>query len=53
MKVVYLWVNDFVNNKEEIETQLFYENQKEKKFKLVLTYEESIVWEMGNKYNIN
>lgn len=49
MKVVYLWVNDFVDNKEEIEQQLFFENQKVKKFKIVLTYEEEVVWEMGEK----
>lgn len=49
MKVAYLWVNDFVDNKEEIEQQLFFENQKEKKFKIVLTYEEEVVWEMGEK----
>ena len=49
MKVVYLWVNDFVDNKKEIEQQLFFENQKVKKFKIVLTYEEDVVWEMGEK----
>lgn len=49
MKTFYMWINDFVYNKEEIETQLFFENQKEKKFKLVLLYEEEFVWE--NKKN--
>ena len=46
MKVIYLWINDFLDNKEEIEEQLFYENQLEKIFKVVLCYEESFVWEM-------
>jgi hypothetical protein len=49
MKTIYLWINDFVENKEEIEQQLFYENQQEKIFKVVLVYEESFVWEMGDK----
>lgn len=49
MKVIYLWINDFVENKEEIEQQLFYENQQEKIFKVVLVYEENFVWEMGDK----
>lgn len=49
MKVIYLWINDFVENKEEIEQQLFYENQQEKIFKVVLVYEENFVWEMGEK----
>lgn len=49
MKVIYLWINDFVENKEEIEQQLFFENQQEKIFKVVLVYEESFVWEMGDK----
>ena len=43
MKVIYLWINDFVENKEEIEQQLFYENQQEKIFKVVLVYEEEFV----------
>ena len=47
MKTIYLWINDFTDNKEEIEQQLFYENQLEKIFKVVLTYEEEYVWEMG------
>ena len=34
MKTIYLWINDFVENKEEIEQQLFYENQQEKIFKV-------------------
>lgn len=49
MKTLYLWINDFVENKEEIEQQLFFENQQEKIFKIVLVYEEFIVWEMGEK----
>lgn len=51
MKTLYLWINDFVENKEEIEQQLFYENQQEKIFKVVLVYEEEeeFVWEMGDK----
>lgn len=49
MKVIYLRINDFVENKEEIEQQLFYENQQEKIFKVVLVYEENFVWEMGDK----
>lgn len=49
MKVIYLWINDFVENKEEIEQQLFFENQQEKIFKVVLVYEENFVWEMGDK----
>lgn len=49
MKVIYLWINDFVENKEEIEQQLFFENQQEKIFKVVLVYEEDYVWEMGTK----
>ena len=49
MKTIYLWINDFVENKEEIEQQLFYENQQEKIFKVVLVYEENFVWEMGDK----
>ena len=47
MKTLYLWINDFVENKEEIEQQLFYENQQEKIFKVVLVYEEDYVWEIG------
>ena len=46
MKTLYLWINDFVDNKEEIEQQLFFENQQEKIFKVVLVYEEEFVWEM-------
>ncbi len=49
MKIIYLWVQDFIDNKDEIEQQLFYENQQEKIFKVVLVYEEFIVWEMGEK----
>ena len=49
MKTIYLWINDFVDNKEETEQQLFFENQKVKEFKIVLTYEEEVVWEMGEK----
>lgn len=49
MKTIYLWINDFVENKEEIEQQLFFENQQEKIFKVVLVYEENFVWEMGYK----
>ena len=49
MKTIYLWINDFIDNKEEIEQQLFYENQLEKIFKVVLVYEESYVWEIGNR----
>ena len=49
MKTLYLWINDFVDNKEEIEQQLFFENQQEKIFKVVLVYEEEFVWEMGEK----
>lgn len=49
MKTLYLWINDFVENKEEIEQQLFYENQQEKIFKVVLVYEEEFVSEMGDK----
>ena len=50
MKIIYLAINDFLDNKEEIEQQLFYENQQEEIFKVVLVYEESFVWEMGNAY---
>ena len=49
MKTIYLWINDFVENKEEIEQQLFFENQQEKIFKVVLVYEENFVWKMGDK----
>ncbi len=49
MQVIYLWYEDFVDNKDEIEEQLIYENEQEKIFKVVLVYEEFIVWEMGEK----
>lgn len=49
MKTIYLWINDFIENKEEIEQQLFFENQQEKIFKVILVYEEEFVWEMGDK----
>ena len=48
MKTIYMWINDFVENKEEIEQQLFFENKKEKKFKLVLlATEEEVVLSLG------
>jgi hypothetical protein len=48
MKTIYMWINDFVENKEEIEQQLFFENKKEKKFKLVLlATEEDVVLSLG------
>ena len=47
MKVIYLWVKDYIDNLNEIYEQLIYENQQEKIFKVVLVYEESYVWEMG------
>ena len=49
MKIIYLWYQDFIDNKDEIEEQLIYENSVEKIFKVVLVYEEIIVWEMGDK----
>ena len=49
MKVIYLWVKDYIDNLNKIYEQLIYENQQEKIFKVVLVYEESIVWEMGDK----
>ena len=52
MQVIYLWYEDFVDNKDEIEEQLIYENEQEKIFKVVLVYEEFIVWEMGEKWQI-
>lgn len=47
MQTIYLWINDFEEHKDEIEEQLFYENQQEPIFKVVLCYVESIIWEMG------
>lgn len=48
MKTIYMWINDFVENKQEIEQQLFFENQKVKKFKLVLlATEEDVVLSLG------
>lgn len=47
MQTIYLWIEDFEENKDEIEEQLIYENQQEKIFKVVLCYVESIIWEMG------
>ena len=49
MKIIYLWAKDYIDNLNEIYEQLVYENEQEKIFKVVLVYEESIVWEMGTK----
>lgn len=46
MKILYLWINDFIENKEQIEEQLSME-LKDLRIKVVLTYEEEYVWEMG------
>lgn len=46
MKVIYLWITDFIENKEQIEEQLSME-LKDLKIKVVLVYEENFVWEMG------
>lgn len=46
MQTIYLWIEDFEQNKDEIEEQLFYENQQEKIFKVVLCYSEGVIWEM-------
>ena len=46
MQTIYLWIEDFLENKDEIGEQLFYENQQEKIFKVVLCYVESLIWEM-------
>lgn len=46
MKVIYLWITDFIENKEQIEEQLSME-LKDLRIKVVLTYEEEYVWEMG------
>lgn len=46
MQTIYLWIDDFIEHKDEIEEQLFYENQQKKIFKVVLCYVESLIWEM-------
>jgi hypothetical protein len=48
MKIIYLWVQDFIDNQKEIEEQLSCE-LKDLKVKVVLVYEENFVWEMGEK----
>ena len=48
--IIYLWVKDYIDNLNEIYQQLVYENEQEKIFKVVLVYEEFIVWEMGEKW---
>lgn len=48
MKTIYLWEKDFQEHQYEIMRQLAYE-LKDLKIKIVLTYEEDYVWEMGNK----
>ena len=47
MQTIYLWIQDFEDNKDEIEEQLFYENRQGKIFKVVLCYVESLVWEIA------
>ena len=48
MKVIYLWITDFIENKEQIEEQLSMELT-DLRVKVVLVYEEEFVWEMGYK----
>lgn len=47
MKVIYLWITDFIENKEQIEEQISME-LKDLRIKVVLVYEEEFVWEMGD-----
>ena len=48
MKILYLWITDFIENKEQIEEQLSMELT-DLRIKVVLVYEEEYVWEMGYK----
>ena len=48
MKVIYLWITDFIENKEQIEEQLSMELT-DLRIKVVLVYEEEYVWKMGDK----
>lgn len=50
-KPIYMWIDDYIDNKKEIEEQLSYElkRQRTKTFKIILTYTEENVWEMGEK----
>lgn len=48
MKILYLWITDFIENKEQIEEQLSME-LKDLRIKVVLVYEEEYVWKMGDK----
>lgn len=45
---IYIWIDDFVENLEEIKEQISCEF-KDLKVKIILVYEESFVWEMGDK----
>ena len=51
-KPIYMWIDDYIDNKKEIEEQLSYElkRQRTKTFKIILTYTEENVWEMGDKW---
>ena len=50
-KPIYIWTDDYINNKKEIEEQLSYElkRQRIKTFKIILTYTEENVWKMGER----
>ena len=50
-KPIYMWIDDYIDNKKEIEEQLSYElkMQRTKTFKIILTYTEENIWEMGEK----
>lgn len=48
MKILYLQIQDFIENKEQIEEQLSME-LKDLRIKVVLVYEEEYVWEMGER----
>ena len=47
MKILYLWIEDYCNNMQQINEQLACEFSGYDK--IVLVYEEQYVWEMGGK----
>lgn len=52
MKIIYLWLNDFVENCKEITEQLSCEYPNDR-IKVILTYDEELVWEMSSQVKLD